>query len=217
MTAWLDRVAADLLHVEHLLRTTLRSVSRGGKPERLFAHDRIWITGVEARTLLRGAMPAPIAATRMRQPHARVLAAMSIFSGHLVTLNDPLQAARPEAAISAACQLVDELRRWAFVGRWSAACRAARVRIPVPITAVLRQQTVPAWEHLPNAWAGARELEARGGRPAPLPRQVRRLRAEQAELDLAAPSSAEVVDIRQMRLELVPPPGREACRVEAAS
>ncbi len=201
MTTWLDRVAADLLHVEHDLRVTLRSISRGGSPVRM-RPGRQWVelrVG-EVRTLLRGVLPAPIAGSRMREPHGRLVAALSIFQGHLVALNDPLQ--RPEAAIAAACQLLEELRRWAYVARWSAACRVAHVRMPVPIIPLVRRQTLPAGEHLPNAWAGARELAARGGRQPPLPHQLRALRAEQAELELVAPVSAELVDLRQMRLEL---------------
>ena len=208
MTAWLDRIAADLLHVEQDLRTTLRSLSRGGAPARLAGWNRLVITPAEARTLLRGAMPAPIATTRLRTPHARLVAAMSVLSGHLVALNDPLH--RPEAAIGAAVQLADELKRWTYVARWGAACRLARVRLRVPgepaVTTVMQPGSAADREQLPNAWAGEAQLRTDSPAARPLPHQLRQLRAEQLALDLAPPApGAEVIDLRQMRLQLAPP------------
>ena len=201
MTAWLDRIAADLLHLEQDLRTTLRTVSRGGRPPPRARWDRLEISTAEARTLLRGAMPAPIAATRLREPHARLVAALSVLQGHLLTLNDPWVRNRPGAALAAACSVMDELRRWIGIVRWTSAAQQAGVRWPVPqaITAIMQPQTGQAREHLPNAAAG--QLH----HPAAAIRQVHQLRTEQLALELELPASADVVELRQLRLKLTHP------------
>ncbi len=200
MTAWLDRIAADLLHVEQDLRTTLRSISRGGKPPRLASWNRLEITTFEARTLLRGVMPAPIAVSRLRRQHGRLVAALSVFSGHMLALNDPMR--RPDEALAAACSMVDELRSWIATVRWQAAARKAGVKWPVPadVRALMQLSPAPAAEHLPNIQAGQLHHPA-----API-RAVQQLRAEQLALDLAPASSAEVIDLRQLRLAIEPPP-----------
>ena len=206
-TAWLDRIAADLLHLEQDLRATLRSLARGGSPDRAAGWNRLTITPAEARTLLRGAMPAPITATRQRTPHARLVAAMSILSGHLLALNDPTH--QPEAAISAAVQLTDELRRWVYVAHWSAACRRAGIRLRLParvaVTAVMRPDAGSGPEHLPNPHAGEAQHRQDGTGARPLPHQLRELRAEQLALDLDPAPGADVIDLRQLRLQLSPP------------
>ncbi len=206
MTAWLDRVAADLLHVEHDIRTALRAMARGGPQQHTTRGGRGWRTltigANEARTLLRGAMPAPIVTTRLREPHARMVAALSQFSAHLVALNDPNRP--PDAALAAAAALIEELTRWQKLARWMQACRRAKVKWPaprLPVTAIMRQQTAEQ-AFPPNAAAG--ELHHPTA-PLRFVQQLRQLRTEQAELDLAPPPSAEVVDLRQLRLDLAPP------------
>ena len=134
-TAWLDRVAANLLHLETDLRTTLREISRGRKPPRLSGHHRLEITTVEARTILHGTMPAPIAVSRLREPHARLVAALNIFRSHLTRLNDPLALTiDPEFVLSAATTLIEELKVWHRIIRWKTACRRANVKIRCPET-----------------------------------------------------------------------------------
>jgi hypothetical protein len=203
MITWLDRVAADLLHLEADLRTALRAMSRGGpQHHRTLGAGRvdyrtITIGANEARTLLRGAMPVPIGSTRLREPHARMMAALSQFSAHMVALNDPIRP--PDAALAAAAALVEELTRWQKLARWMQATRRAKVKWPaprLPVTAIMQRQTAEQAFSLPNAAAG--ELH----HPAAAMRFVQQLRAEQAELDLAPPTSAEVVDLRQLPLPL---------------
>ena len=143
-------------------------------------------------------MPAPIAATRLRAPHARMIAALHLFAAHLTALNDPIRS--PGAALAAAADLAAELLAWRRVAGWLEACRTARVRWPVPpqlaISPILRPETAGNPEHLPNTAAGQRHHPAAGLRA------VHQLRQQQAELDLAPPPSAELVDLRQLPLPL---------------
>ena len=211
MTAtWLDRIAADLLHVEQDIRRTLRNISRGEPSPRQIGWRDLRITVPEARTLLHGTMPAPIAGSRLRRQHGRLVAALAILSGHLVALNDPLR--RPEAAIGAACSLMDELRAWIEAVRWQAAARRAGVKWPAPVAirATMRLPAAADAEHLPNTAAGELHLQQHAPGARPLPHQLRQLRQEQLALDLAPPAPAQVIDLRQMRLALTPTPTETA-------
>lgn len=126
--AWLDRVAAELLDVEHDVRLALRSQSRGGAAEQhtraaRAGWRRLVLSAHEARALLRGAMPAAVSRSGLREPHARMTVALQAFGDHLVTLNEP---ERPlDGALSAAAALSDELARWQRVARWLQASRVA--------------------------------------------------------------------------------------------
>ena len=207
MTAWLDRIAADLLDIEQDLRTTLRDISRGRRTERELNdhYGSLRISFTEARTLLRGTMPSPIALTRLRGQHARLVAALSVLNGHLLMMNDPWHRNRTDAALDAACSVLDELREWVRITRWNAGTRRARIRwgAPVSKTSIMRLQSPPETEQLPNAYAGSLHHPSAGIR---FVRQLANARAEQLALDLALPLSADVVDLRQLRLHLVASP-----------
>jgi hypothetical protein len=112
-------------------------------------------------------MPFPVSSTRLREPHARMLAALALFSGHLLSLNDPLADQRHAAA--AACALVDELRGWIAQARWTQACRAAGVRwrfepaAQLPIIPITQHQTATGEEQPANtlaALAAAHQVRA---------------------------------------------------------
>ena len=210
MTAWLDRVAADLLHTEQQVRSALRRITANETEPRQIGWRSLEISVLEARTLLRGVMPAPIAIDhRLRRQHGRLVAALSLLSRHLLALNDPLH--QSDAAIGAACLVVDELRDWIALARWRAATRRARVRWPVPadIRPIRRLEARPSAEHLPNA---AGDLH----HPAATIRQVHQLRTEQLALDLQLPASADVVELRQLRLQLTPATQEENRAAQAA-
>lgn len=201
MNAWLDRIAADLVYLETDLRAALAALRRGQPHPRLspLTWDRIDIRAHEARTLIRGAMPVPIALSSLRGQHARMTAALGLFSQHLVAMNDP-HPLTAEAAIAAAAALLAELREWHRRAEWMRATRAAGVRGWSPprlrISGVTGLQTVRPPEHGGNVQAG--QLT----HPAASLRLVRQLAADrQLVLDLPAP--AELVDLRQLRLQLV--------------
>ena len=206
MNEWLDRLAADLVHIEGELRIALRAIARGGRQ-----HQRtqmagimpgITISPVEARTLVRGAMPAPIASSRLRQPHARMVVALQLFGAHLVALNSPTHPRA--AAIAAAADLVDALQDWMRRAAWMEASRRTKTRWPLPITAILRPDIPSPAEQrwnidLPSAAMGNLHHPAAGLR------SIRRA----TEPDLFAPRPAEAVtDWRQLALDL--PPARAA-------
>lgn len=200
MTEWLDRLAADLVHIEGELRSALRAIARGGRQ-----HQRsrmagimpgITISPVEARTLIRGAMPAPIASSRLREPHARMVVALQLFGAHLVALNSPVHPRG--AAVAAAADLVEALQDWIHRTRWMEASRRSKTRWPVSINTAVRPDTpAPAEQRwnidLPSAAMG--QLH----HPSAALRSIRRA----AEPDLFAPSPAEpVTDWRQLALDL---------------
>lgn len=217
--AWIDQLAADLLDLDAELRPLLRAMAydaaaqapgRARVSTAAAAADwrTVTVTAHEARALLRAAMPAPIAATRRRTPHARMVAALQLFAAHLLALSD---AARdPAHAIAAATSLQDELRRWLDAARWSQACRAAGVRWSQPtgdrvaITALTQHQTPGKRERQENT-AELHGLDA-APTPAAAPldpaRHLRRRRtaaaAQQAALDLpaAAEAGAQVVALK---------------------
>jgi len=161
---WIEAAASALLDTTAELRQLVRRShydpdARWPYPSRLTTRagksGGITIGANEARTLLRAAMPVPIGTTRLRQPHARMLAALQLYAGHLLGLNDPLH--DPAAAIAAAITLRGELDTWLTTARWQQACRAASVRWPlavagnsVAVTTVLRQQTDASREQAAN-------------------------------------------------------------------
>ncbi len=154
------------------------------------------ISANEARTLLRAALPLPISATRLREPHARLLAALHLFTGHLLSLNDPVTA--PDHAAGAAITLMDELRAWTATARWHQACRAAGVRWPPPaaIRAITRHQTARDPEHAANTLPGLAEAHRTAADPmgAQVARTTRA--AAQDALDLATETTpAQVVPL----------------------
>lgn len=204
MTEWLDRLAADLVHVESEVRAALLAVARRRPHPRLHGpFGQFLISQHEARTLLRAAMPAPIAATRQRDPHARMLLALQLFGQHLLTLNNaPPHRSIRTPAVGAAVVLLDELREWVRVAQWREATRRARVAwpVPVPVTGIIGPATRTNPErlfdatHLPSAAAGGLH------HPAAAMRYVDQLRADQLTLPL--PDPAAVVDLRQLPLQL---------------
>lgn len=217
MSEWLDRLAADLLYVEGELRAALLAIRRGRAP-----HPRTRMAGPganpaafaglpsitihpnEARTLIRGAMPAPIAGSRLRRPHARMVAALHIFGQHLLALNSPTHPRG--AALAAAADLADALAAWQHAARWQDATTRAGSSWQFPITAIIGRPTHPpaaqTWNiDLPNAAAG------RLNHPGAALREVYRRRASP---DLSTP--AEPADLRQLPLPLHPVPLRAAPR-----
>ena len=199
MNAWLDRLTADLLHLETDLRLALVALRRGQPHPRLskLTWDRIDIRAHEARTLIRGAMPVPIALSTLRGQHARMTAALGLFSQHLVAMNDP-HPTTAEAAIAAAAALLTELHEWHRRAEWTRATRAAGVRWPVPRLPIRAVIGLQAPEHGGNKQAGDLDHPAAGLR------LIRQLAADrQLQLDLALPAPAELVDLRQLRLQLV--------------
>ena len=160
--AWIDRLASDLLDIEAELRPLLRDLSRHhdadtmGPPKGTTEAGRygrtVTISANQARTLLRAAMPLPIGSTRLRQPHGRMLAALQLFAGHLLSLNDPITA--PDHAAAAGAALLTELRKWIAAARWHQACRSASIRWPADAGAIMpltQQQTAAKGERLVNA------------------------------------------------------------------
>lgn len=199
MSAWLDRLAADLLHVEGELRAALLAIERGRPHPRLSGPlRRILISREEARTMVRGAMPAPIAATRLRQPQARMVVALQRFGAHLIALNSPLHPRA--AAVAAAADLVDALQDWMHRARWMEASRRAGTRWPVPISAIMRRDTPDLAERrwnidLPSAAMGLLH------HPSAAIRSIRR----PTDRDLFSPRHLGTeTDARQLHLDLQP-------------
>ena len=224
-SAWIDRTAADLLDLEAELRPLLRRLAYNAADRRSGehavetaaaprAHRSVTISATQARTLLRAAMPVPVAATHLRQPHARMLAAMQLFSAHLLSLNDPATA--PAAAAAAGAALLAELRTWLEEARWHQACRAAGVRWPrqqacgTSISAVLRQQTGRKPEHGANTLPAMAEQHRVGTDPmgAQTARTGRRKATEAAvqdALELARRADADAPASVPLRPAPAPP------------
>jgi hypothetical protein len=160
-------------------------------------------------------MPQPVSASRLRKPHARALAALSLFSAHLVGLNDA--ASRPDAAISAACALAEELRAWIALARWKQATTAARASWPMPITEIMRQSTSPKSAQDGNTLPSLIDVRAAAAGHAQAGRDPRlglaeirrrsRATARQDQLDLVAAVAigAEVVPIGAAAVAAIAP------------
>ena len=210
VAAWIEALAADLLDVEAELRPLIRALHQHhdsnttGPVQGTTTHARygrtISISANEARTLLRAAMPLPISSTRLRQPHARMLAALQLFTGHLLTLNDPLAA--PDTAAAAGASLLAELRTWIATARWHQACRAAGIRWPQnqpeprAVSPITRQQTTASEERQGNTLPAMAESHRVTSDPmgAQVARTARRkaaaAAATQDALDLAQQAAA---------------------------
>ena len=222
---WINSIASALLDAESALRAALRPTEpdagwplpgrpphrtptstatpagSGGKPS-------VTIGQHEARTLLRAALPQPVSASPLRGQHARMLAAVSIFSAHLLSLNDPFVAEDPAHALASAAQLLDELRAWMEAARWHQACRRSGVRwrhtpvTRVSIMPIPQQQTPAEHEQEVNragklhpllAMAESSETDPMCPTPARHRTRARAIASPQAvqdALDLAAATSA---------------------------
>lgn len=167
---WINSLASALLDAEAAIRTALRPTEPltgwpfPGRPPHATPHSvktpaagsgspTITMAQHEARTLLRAAMPQPIGASPLRNAHARMLAATSIWSAHLLTLNNQPTADDPGAAIAAGLALAAELAAWLDATRWHQACRRSRIRWTrrSAIIAILRHQTDAEREQEINA------------------------------------------------------------------
>ena len=140
MSHWLDSIAEDIVNLEHEIRTRLRLITYGKLPD-----EPIELGAWQARTLLRWLMPARYANSRMRKPHARIIAALGEFAAELVTLNEPCH--DEMVTRTAACRLIDELREWIRIVDWTAACRLAKVKWPAPPVALTDVMRLQAAEH----------------------------------------------------------------------
>jgi len=204
--AWIERLASDLLDLDAELRPLLRRVTTSNHGRTAGAlsvatargshgYQSVTIAANEARTLLRAAMPIPIGSTRLRQPHARMLAALQLFTAHLLSLNDETTA--PDQAAVAGVALAAELRAWLAEARWHQACRAAGVRWKaVSIISLPRQQTAPEREQEVNTLATMAEQHRAGTDPMAVQtnrtarRKAAAAAAAQDALDLAASTTA---------------------------
>lgn len=171
---WTNALASALLDAEADIRAALRPTEPvtgwpyAGRPPHATPHSvktpaagratpTITMAQHEARTLLRAAMPQPIGGSPLRGAHARMLAAVSIYSAHLLTLNDPLTAADPRDAIAAGLALLQDLRAWLDATRWHQACHRSGTRWPrkdpaqSAVRPLLRHQTSANHEHEVNA------------------------------------------------------------------
>ncbi len=195
-TDWLTEISHRLMRLEGELRLTLRAHTRCEDHPRIWGRDTILITTNEARTLLHGAIPVPITTTRLREPHARVVVALSAFHRHLLAHNEAgLMTYQPQIVLQAAMQLVGELRTWHRVVQWRAACRRANVKIPLPqdhaqgsISPIMRLQTGSPLEQTKTAAKPALKSAFAS--------------AAQGELDLGLQRGAEMIDIRQLQFQL---------------
>ena len=191
MPSWLDFAAYELLCVQAELRQALRAITRHGGPSTVRTRGgRGWQTltlGLhEVRALLRGAMPAPIAANNrtLREPVARVVVALDLFNRHLLALNDP--AALPEATLPAAAALADALAEWQrSVGR------VAGRRYKAPRVAGRAGDPLP-----PDAHAGFRAAAVHDAMSRPV-RELARAAQEARDSD-----DDEPIDLRQGFLPL---------------
>jgi hypothetical protein len=130
--SWVQKFRDDLLATEATLRPLVRRVHHDPPPrgERLTTWQGrmgcgITIGADEARTLLRAAMPVPVASRHKREPHAELVAALASFAAGLLDLNDPTAGPRTMAG---ACDLIEALRAWVARMRWHEATAAAGVR-----------------------------------------------------------------------------------------
>jgi hypothetical protein len=158
--AWIDQLRDQLLATEAELRRLVRKHHHDPPPIGSTLQTRgarggrgITIGTHEARTLLRAAMPVPMAARHKREAHAAMVAALAGFAAQLLDLNDPY--AGP-GTIAGALDLADSLHHWARRMRWHQAAAAAGANWPAPrsVTALLRQspgRDVPALFDAPAA------------------------------------------------------------------
>jgi hypothetical protein len=171
--AWIDQFRDQLLETEAELRRLVRRHHHDKPPPGTTFSTRgarggqgITIGAHEARTLLRAAMPVPMAVRHKRDGHADMLAALAGFAAQLLDLNDPY--AGPQT-VAGALDLADSLRAWAARMRWHQATAEAGAKwpAPLPIIELTRQQTshdVPALFDAPAAAAAP-------ARPRPKPRR----------------------------------------------
>jgi hypothetical protein len=170
---WCDAIASNLLEAEQSVRAALRPTEPYGpsKKQKHTPHRAktanaagtfrtIELAQWEARALLQAAMPQPIGASTLRGQHARMLAAVSIFSAHLLSLNDPLEAEDPKRATAAGLTMLAELRAWLEATRWHQACRRSGTRWPRQnaIIPLRRHQTDADHEQRVNAAVGEHPL-----------------------------------------------------------
>jgi hypothetical protein len=173
VAAWIDQLRDQLLATETELRrlvrrhhydppplgTTLSTrAARGGRGITIGEH--------EARTLLRAAMPAPMAAKHKREAHADMVAALASFASQLLDLSDPF--AGPQT-VDGALDLADALKAWAARMRWHQATAAAGASWPAPVsvTKIMRQST---GQDVPGLFdAPAAVMPAKPRRKAPPP------------------------------------------------
>jgi hypothetical protein len=184
VAAWIDQLRDQLLVTETELRRLVRRHHYDPPPPGATLSTRgarggrgITIAEHEARTLLRAAMPVPMAAKHKRETHAAMVAALASFAAQLLDLNDPYAGPR---TVDGALDLAESLRAWAARMRWHQATAEAGAQWPAPVavTQLLRQRTgqdVPALFDTPAAAA-----------PPPSRRKPPR-RAAEAQLALLLP------------------------------
>lgn len=207
--SFLDRLAADLLAIDGELRPLMRRLhydtatrwpNNTGPLTTAAATfgPGITVSGNEARTLLRAAMPFPLSTRHRRGPHASVIAALATFAGELQSLT--IQPAGNHA-IAAALDLIAAVRQWVEVARWHEATAAASVQWkrspPLSITAVTRQRTSPDDPALFS------------DEPTPAETDGRKLRTRAARLRRAAAQPEPV-----QRTILLPIAGKQAATIE---
>lgn len=173
---WIDQQTADLLSTDTAIREAIRKAKylppEWSLAEKLHAGPvatplgrcgpRITISVREARTMLRAALPAPLAPFRgrARTRHAELVTALSLFTSHLAALaggdNNSVHQAS-QHTIGSALILAEALKAWTAEMRWREATKSAKKRWPRapettpaadPITAVMRQQAQPEPEQM---------------------------------------------------------------------
>ena len=206
---WIEQLAAELLDVAGELRQVLRTAKHDRAAPQHASTRRgrtaartVTLSEMEARALLRGALPAPIAASRLARPHAQVNAAIALYSAHLLSLNQA-EADRGHA-IAAGLVLAEQLAAWLAAMRWQQATKRARRSWRQPVTAILRQSILGQNENnsldpaLSSIVAAAAATNAASPRAllADIRRQGPGARQVQATLDLASAAGAEIVRLQ---------------------
>jgi hypothetical protein len=179
---FVDQLRIDLLAVEAQLRPLIRRLHydpaarwpHRTEPLRTRHGHEITISGHEARTLLRGAIPFPMTTRPRHERHAELVAALATFAAELHGLNIP-QAG--DTAIAAGLDLVHALKAWIARMRWTAATAAAGTQWPAPkqpadlaVTAVTRHRTAPADPALFSEAAPVKKPSRRKNRHAEPPK-----------------------------------------------
>lgn len=211
MTAWLEQIAAELLDTTEELRQLLRTAkydrtaAQHPKTDAArYSQRSVTLSENQARALLRGALPAPIAASKLKAAHVKLNHAVALLVAQLFALNQPGRP--PDHAIAAALTLQTVLESWLAATRWKQATTRARTSWPLPITAIMRQPIGPEIEQSGNTPANlfgtiagaaiAHELthqNSSGAALAALYRRGTKGQAKQAALDLLDAASAEIV------------------------
>jgi hypothetical protein len=204
---WLDQIALSLLDTDAELRAALRTISRAGATTRHASTPAaensrtITISAYEARAILHGLVPAPIAVRPLKRQHLRMGIAVNNLVGHLVALNNPLHDRRD--TLQAATIAKVELTEWQRQEQWALATKQAHINgwkcPPLSITAVMQLTTLEQDQNLPSAAAAQdRWQESVAG-------FFDRIRAPkepiQLDLELQQPT-AQIIDLRQHVLEL---------------